>query len=127
MFRLHHLTLALGSLLVGLACRQIAEVSESAELQRALATHFPDTHVQVAWVNGLHHIEVDLDGPSFNALPDSEIRPRAAGIARLTLSSFPARRPPDTITVAFVTAHLPGQISATRLVSVSFPSSAIPQ
>jgi hypothetical protein len=120
---------ALPLLVAGLvlpACRQATRLGESVEVQGALSRSHPGTTVRVAWVNGLHHLEVRLDGPDFRSIPDSQLHPNAAAIAREVLAQFPAASPPDTITVGFVTDHLPGPIAGTRTVSISFLGNAIP-
>jgi hypothetical protein len=108
------------------ACRQTAQLAEGAQLQTELTRRYPGTRVQVSWVNGFHYLSVQLDGPAFAALPESLVHTRAAQIAHEVVAQFPAARPPDTISVGFVTDHLPGAVPGIRAVSVAFPGTAIP-
>jgi hypothetical protein len=107
------------------ACSGTGQAAETLELQHGLAEQLADTRVEVAWVNGFHHLQVTLDGPRFRTLADSEYRPVADSIARVAAGYFPRTRSLDSITVTFVVGSSGTLLHTRLLVGTTFATSEL--
>gem|GEM_PF-5905162 len=104
-------------------CSSVDQVADSIQLKRGLEGRYHGTEVSVTWVDGLSHLKVTLDGPSFREISDESVRDRAEEIARESIRYFTAERPPESITIEFVQERSGGVVRMTRSVSISFTPS----
>lgn len=109
------------------ACAKVGQMAETLELRHNLGERYRGANVEVAWVNGLRHLKVTLDGQAFRTLADSEYRPTADSIARVALGYFPSTRQLDSITVAFVVGSSGTLVHTQLSVSTTFPVSELRQ
>ncbi|MCH7876193.1 MAG: hypothetical protein IH965_12950 [Gemmatimonadetes bacterium] len=108
-------------------CSTIGQMVETVELKTDLENRYDGTDVELAWVNGLDHLEVTLDGPSFRALPDSAIPALAMEVAHVALAHFPEARRPDSVTVSLIRERSGGMmfLKRTQYVSVTLAASEV--
>lgn len=109
------------------ACAKVGQMAETLELRHNLGERYRGANVEVAWVNGVRHLKVTLDGQAFRTLADSEYRPTADSIARAALGYFPSTRQLDSITVAFVVGSSGTLVHTQLSVSTTFPVSELRQ
>ena len=108
-----------GVLTLALACGALVDVSR---LQAGLAEEYGDSAVKVAFVNGLHHIEVTLEDSASAGLDESTARDRAARVARFVMEHYERASELERVSVEFVVER---SGLSSRSISVEFDASEL--